>query len=78
MTVSKDNYYSGNLDFNGVYVIGNKEEGLINKLNVLNRVIRARIGSKLVTFSYDNNDYVSITVEDFKYSYDFIIEHCDK
>lgn len=29
MTVSKDNYYSGNLDFNGVYevyVIGNKKE----------------------------------------------------
>ena len=81
MTVSKDNYYSGNLDFsmitNGVYevyVIGNKEERLINKLNVLNRVIRARIGSKLVTFSYDNNDYVNITVEDFKYSYDFIID----
>lgn len=26
MTVSKDNYYSGNLDFIGVYVIGNKKE----------------------------------------------------
>lgn len=80
MTVDRENYYSGNLDLtmiaNGiydVYIVGNVEERLLNKLNVFNRIIRARVANKLVTFMYDS-DNVSVKIEDFKYEYDFVID----
>jgi len=80
MSSSKNNYYSGNLEFttvsNGVYdlyVVGKKEERLLNKLNVFSKLVRAKVGSKLVTFMYDN-DFVSIRVEDFEYRYDVVID----
>lgn len=80
MTVDRENYYSGNLDLtmvaNGiydVYVVGNVDERLLNKLNVFNRIVRARVANKLVTFMYDD-DNVSIKIEDFKYEYDFVID----
>ena len=80
MTSTRSNYYSGNLDLttvtNGtydIYVIGNKEERLINKLDIYTKIIRAKVGNKLVTLSY-NDDYVTILVEDFEYKYDFVID----
>lgn len=80
MNISKDNFYKGNIDLttvkNGVYdvyVVSSKEEKLINKLDIYSRIVRAKVGNKLITFSYEN-DNVLITVEDFKYQYDFVID----
>ena len=80
MSSDKKNYYGGNLNLsmvdNGVYdvyVIGKKEERLLNKLDVYSRIVRAKVGNKLVTFNYDN-DNVSIIIEDFQYKYDFVID----
>ena len=80
MTKTKDNYYSGNLNLttleNGiydVYVVTDKEERLMNKLDIFSKIIRAKVGNKLATVSYDN-DYVTITIEDFIYHYDVVID----
>ena len=80
MNIDKNNYYSGDLKLLSlndglydVYIIGSKEERLINKLDVFSRIVRAKVGNKLVTFTYDD-DYVSINIEDFKYKYDFVID----
>ena len=80
MIVDKDNYYHGNLNLttvdNGVYdlyVISNKEERLINKLDIFSKIIRSRIGNKLVTVVY-SDDYVSLKIEDFNYQYDVVID----
>lgn len=80
MTTSKANYYSGNLNLttleNGiydVYIIGSKEEKLMNKLDFFSRIVRSKVGNKLITFTYDN-DYVKMTVEDFNYQYDVVID----
>ncbi len=80
MTVDRNNYYSGNLKLstlnNGlydVYIVGNKEERLLNKLDIYSKIVRAKVGNKLVTFTYDD-DYVSINIEDFQYKYDFVID----
>jgi len=80
MTVIRDNYYSGNLDLttlvNGkydVYIVSSQEEKLLNKLDVLSRIVRAKIGNKLITLLYDN-DMISIVVEDFTYKYDIVID----
>ena len=80
MNVDKNNYYSGNLKLstlnNGLYdlyIVGNKEERLLNKLDIYSKIVRAKVGNKLVTFTYDD-DYVSINTEDFQYKYDFVID----
>lgn len=80
MTVDRNNYYSGNLKLstlnNGlydVYIVGNKEERLLNKLDIYSKIVRAKVGNKLVTFTYDD-DYVSINIENFQYKYDFVID----
>jgi len=80
MTVSKNNYYKGNLDLttvkNGeynVYIIGTEEERLLNKLDGLTRLLRGKVGNKLITFEYDD-DKVKIIVDDFKYEYDVLID----
>ena len=81
-TMNKDSshYYSGNLNLalvsNGVYdvyIIGSKEERLLNKLDLLARIVRSKVGNKLVTMFYDE-DKVSISVEDFNYKYDVVID----
>lgn len=73
-------YYGGNINLamveNGVYsvyIIGNGEERLMNKLDVFSRIIRSKVGNKLATVSYDG-DYVTITIEDFVYQYDVVID----
>lgn len=80
MVLKKDNYYMGTLDFtlvpNGeysLYIVGNKEEKLLNKLDTLTRLLRAKVGNKLVTFSY-NDDSVNLVISDFKYEYDIVID----
>ena len=80
MIVDKNNYYSGNLKLstlnNGlydVYIVGNKEERLLNKLDIYSKLVRAKVGNKLVTFTYED-DYVCINIENFKYKYDFVID----
>ncbi len=80
MTISKTNYYKGNLDLttvkNGkyeVYLVSTKEEKLLNKLDGLTRLLRGKVGNKLITFEYES-DYVTVVVDDFKYEYDFVID----
>lgn len=80
MEKNSSHYYSGYLNLslvaNGVYdvyIIGSKEERLLNKLDILGRIVRAKIGNKLVTMFYDD-DKVSISVEDFEYKYDVVID----
>ena len=80
MTISKNNYYKGNLDLttvkNGeydVFIIGSSEERLLNKLDGLSRILRSKVGNKLITFSYQD-DMVRISVDTFKYEYDIVID----
>ncbi len=80
MSSDRINYYKGNLDLTkvkdgeyDVYVVGSKEEKLINKLDIFSRIVRAKVGNKLVTFNY-NDDIVTITIEEFEYKYDFVID----
>lgn len=80
MTISKNHYYKGILDLTTVkngeydaYIIGKTEDKLLNKLDGLSRLLRARVGNKLVTLEY-KNDAVRILIEDFKYEYDFVID----
>lgn len=77
---SNGNYYSGNMVLTDikdgvydVYIIGSKEERLVNKLNIYTRILRAKVGDKLITFTYDN-DVVNMIVEKFEYKYDFAID----
>ncbi len=77
----KDNYYfSGNVKLsnldNGsydVYLESKDQSRAINKQEMQYRIARAKIGDKLVTFSYDKN-LVSLKIEDFKYQYDILID----
>ena len=78
--VNSDNYYKGNIDLtkipNGeydLYIVGNNEYRLLNKMDGLAKIFRGKIGNKLIDIKYDN-DYVSIIVNDFKYEYDILID----
>lgn len=80
MSITNNNFYKGDLNLtlisNGeysVYIIGNNEEKLLNKLGSLTRLVRAKVGNKLVSISY-NNDEINIIVDDFKYEYDILID----
>ncbi len=44
----------------------------VNKLELINQIVRAKIGNKLVTISYPNNT-VQVTISDFAYKYDVFI-----
>ena len=58
---------------NGKYKVYINEEALLNKLNVALRLSRGKVGSKLVTFSYDSDDQVSMEVANHSYLYDVLI-----
>ena len=80
LDVDSDNYYIGNIDLtkipNGeydLYIVGNNEYRLLNKMDGLAKIFRSKIGNKLIDIEYDN-DYVSIVVSDFKYQYDVLID----
>ena len=51
---------------------------MLKKLSGLNRLLRTRLnsklGSKLITITYDSDDHMGIIVEDFKYEYDIVID----
>lgn len=62
---------------NGIYTLyinsASSKEKVVDKLDALLQIKRARIGNKLVTFDYTNTN-VSITVQDFYYEYDVVID----
>lgn len=82
MDEDKDNYYNGILSLslipNGKYdiyiCVDDKEERLLNKLSIFSRLLRSKVGNRLVTLNYDDKDYVSILIEDFEYEYDIVID----
>ncbi len=80
MNKDRGNYYSGSLDLSTIpfgtydtYIVGSDEERLQNGLSNLSRIIRSKIGDKLITFVYEDNN-VRLLVEKFKYQYDFVID----
>ena len=80
LTSIGNNKYSGNIDLlsvnNGtykVYIDNGEKELLANKISFIDKIKRAKVGNKLVTFNYDN-DNVSIVIEDFAYTYDILID----
>lgn len=46
---------------------------IINKLDLLEQLVRSKINNKLITFDYTNN-YMSFKLENFKYEYDILID----
>lgn len=57
-----------------VYVQGIESEKLLNKQDYITKIVRSKLGNKLVTINYNNNDEVGIKVEDFNYLYDVLID----
>ena len=80
LSFSKSNYYKGNVNLSNVpngiydvYIIGNGEYKLLNKMDGLSKLYKARVADKLVSISY-NDDIVNLIVDDFKYEYDILID----
>lgn len=80
MTSLGSSKYKGTIDLsnveNGTYnvsILSKTEEKLNNKLDFIEKISRSKVGNKLVTVNY-NNDEVSIKVEDFYYQYDVVID----
>ncbi len=77
----KKDYYQGEIRIQGltngtytVYICDDREDReLLNKLGRGSRIVRSKIGNKLVTMDY-KNDAVRFKVEDFKYEYDVFID----
>ena len=75
LTMNGNNYTLGinpNEIANGTYKLYINDEALLNKMAEIVRLTRAKVGSKLVTFNY-NNDEVSMTVANHEYLYDVLI-----
>ncbi len=77
---TSNHYYQLSLDVtnleNGTYefyLINDELEHLTNNMNTYNRIVRAHIKDKLITMNYDKSK-VNMTVEDFKYLYDVVID----
>jgi len=76
-----NNCYSGTLDLsslvNGDYDFNLKSTNGTNKivdtLDPIYQIKRAKVGNKLVTFDYTNNN-IKVTVVDFSYDYDILID----
>ena len=72
-----DNHYSIDINpeevVNGNYVIYVNNEILLNKMAIIERISRAKVGSKLVKFTYNDKDEVSIEVSNHSYQYDILI-----
>lgn len=70
-------YYSGNVLLDkvtkGTYDVFINGYKLVNKMDGLSKLVRARIGDKLISVSY-NDDIVNFVVNDFSYEYDVLID----
>lgn len=73
-------YYNGEVNLtnlkDGTYymwISSVNDEKVVNKLEMQYQIVRAKLGDKLVTFSYDNNN-VKVKVEEFEYRYDILID----
>lgn len=75
------NCYSGVINLsnlaNGTYTLyinsASSKEKVVDKLDTLLQIKRARVGNKLVTFDYTNSNVI-INVQDFYYEYDVVID----
>ncbi|MDD3341718.1 MAG: DUF5011 domain-containing protein [Bacilli bacterium] len=80
ITSKNKNYYKTDISLKnlpiGEYTLKiktKKEEDIQDKRKEEERLVRAKIGNKLITFSYKKNRY-TIKVEKFKYDYDIVID----
>ena len=80
MNTRDEHYYYGNIKLsnldNGNYdmwISSKTDEKVMNYLPMQYRIVRSKIGDKLVTFIYDNNN-VKVKIEDFEYLYDIVID----
>ena len=69
-TINTDNIPNGNYE---IYVISNNEKRLQNKMEDIDRIVRSKIGDKLVTINYFD-DLVNVSIENFAYAYDILID----
>ena len=58
---------------NGTYKVYINEEPLLNKMTTIERIVRGKVGSKLVTVNYNSNDEISIVIANHEYLYDILI-----
>ena len=80
-TSSNKNDYSTNIELsnyeNGTYKmlleVDGKDYDIVDELDEQEKIVRAKIGDKLVTVLYESST-PSIKVEDFKYEYDVLID----
>lgn len=72
-----NNYYSINLNIdnvnNGTYALYINEEKILNKIAPIERLSRAKVGDKLVTFNYNDQSEVTINIDNHAYLYDILI-----
>ena len=72
-----NNNYSVSIDpsniSNGTYKLYINEETLLNKMAMIERLARAKVGNKLVTFKYNESDEGTIELTDHAYQYDILI-----
>ena len=72
------NNFEGYIDItnlkNGNYTITIDGKNAISYIPEQFRLWRGRIGDKMLTFKYDLKKNVSITISDFKYEYDIVID----
>jgi len=75
-----NNIYTVLINFNNlknstykIYINTDKKHDLINNLDTLNKLVKGKVGNKLVTFDYTNN-IMSFKTEDFNYEYDILID----
>ncbi len=72
------NNFEGYIDItnlkNGTYTITLDDKRAITYIPEQFRLCRGRIGDKMLTFKYDLKKQVSITISDFKYEYDIVID----
>lgn len=80
MKTKNTKYYFGDIDLstlsNGTYnmkIKSKSELEVINKLEDSERIVRAKVGDKLVTIDYSKNKQ-TVKIENFAYSYDILID----
>ena len=75
-----DGKYKGNVildevnnDTYRLVISSDKDENLLNKMDFIDQIKRAKVGNKLVTFDY-KDDMTIVKIEDFAYQYDVLID----